>query len=192
MTDTSAPQPKRSGRWLLLIPLVLFTGLAGLFLVQLNSGPPSRLPSVLIGREVPQFDLPPIQGASWPGFATGDLRRGRVTVVNVWASWCVPCRDEHPILMQMARDGSYDLVGINNKDNADNARRFLGQLGNPFSRIGADTNGRVSIDWGVYGVPETFVVDGQGRIAFKHVGPIDQRILETRLMPEIRKAMAAR
>lgn len=194
MSENAVPtrEGRSSGRWLLLIPLILFAGLAALFFVQLQSGPPSRLPSALIGREVPDFALPPVTGASQPGFASADLRRGRVTVVNVWASWCVPCRDEHPHLMTMAQDTSYDLVGINNKDNPENARRFLGQLGNPFSRIGADTNGRVSIDWGVYGVPETFIVDGQGRITFKHVGPIDPRIIETRLMPEIRKAQGAR
>jgi cytochrome c biogenesis protein CcmG/thiol:disulfide interchange protein DsbE len=192
MSETVAPAPRRGRRWALFMPLVLFAGLAALFYVQLFAGPPSRLPSVLIGREVPEFILPPLEGTSRPGLSSADFKRGRVTVMNVWASWCLPCRDEHPYLVALARDASFDIVGINNKDNPENARRFLGQLGNPYARIGTDVNGRVSIDWGVYGVPETFVVDGHGRIAFKHVGPLNAQIVETRLLPEIRRAQAAR
>lgn len=190
--NTSAPaRPRRSGRLLVMLPLVAFAALAGLFLVRLYSGDPSKLPSALIGRPAPEFVLPPIQGSATPGFSTADLRQGRVTVVNVWASWCAPCRDEHPHLMALARDPSIVLVGINNKDAADNARRFLGQLGNPYARIGADLNGRVSIDWGVYGVPETFVVDGAGRITYKYVGPLTPAIIADQLMPAIRRAGGA-
>jgi cytochrome c biogenesis protein CcmG/thiol:disulfide interchange protein DsbE len=187
---TEAAVGKRRGARgvLLAIPLLVFAGLAALFYLQLFAGPPSRLPSALIGRPAPSFDLPPIAGSTTPGLASADLARGRVTVLNVWASWCVPCRDEHPLLMALARDPSFDLVGLNNKDSAENARRFLGQLGNPFRRIGADANGRVAIDFGVYGVPETFVLDGAGRIAFKHVGPLTEALVRDRLLPEIRKA----
>jgi cytochrome c biogenesis protein CcmG/thiol:disulfide interchange protein DsbE len=180
-------KPRRRG-WFAAIPLVVFAGLAILFFVQLFAVPPSLLPSALIGRPVPDFRAEPIEGLQLPGLETADLRRGRVSVVNVWASWCVPCRDEHPHLMALARDGSFDVVGINNKDAVENARRFLGQFGNPFTRIGRDPSGRISIDWGVYGVPETFVVDGEGRIAFKYVGPLTAEVVSGRLLPAIRRA----
>jgi cytochrome c biogenesis protein CcmG/thiol:disulfide interchange protein DsbE len=187
-----SPAPRRRfGRLAVAVPLILFAGLALLFAFRLGAGDPSKLPSALIGRMAPDFVLPPVQGSTIPGFSTADLRAGRVTVVNVWASWCAPCREEHPHLIALARDPSIVLVGINNKDAPDNARRFLGQLGNPYARIGADLNGRVSIDWGVYGVPETFVVDGTGRITFKHVGPITPEIIAERLMPAIRRAAGA-
>lgn len=188
MTEAAVGKRRGARGVLLAIPLLVFAGLAALFYLQLFAGPPSRLPSALIGRPAPSFDLPPIAGSTTPGLASADLARGRVTVLNVWASWCVPCRDEHPLLMALARDPSFDLVGLNNKDSAENARRFLGQLGNPFRRIGADANGRVAIDFGVYGVPETFVLDGAGRIAFKHVGPLTEALVRDRLLPEIRKA----
>ena len=111
-----------------------------------------------------------------------------MTLVNVWASWCVPCRDEHPLLTELAKDGRFRLFGINYKDAEDNARRFLGRYGNPFDAVGVDANGRVGIDWGVYGVPETFVVDDAGRIVYKHVGPLTLQSISERLMPEIEKA----
>ena len=111
-----------------------------------------------------------------PGLDSASLK-GQVTVVNVWASWCAPCREEHPVLMQLARMQGVRLVGINYKDQAENARRFLGALGNPFSAVGADTAGRAAIDWGVYGVPESFIVDANGAIAYKHVGPLTEQAL---------------
>ncbi len=191
MSVTTTPAPRRRvGIWVAL-PLVLFAALAGLFYFRLGAGDPSRLPSALIGRPIPEFSLAPLAGVPTPGVSAGDLRRGTVSVVNVWASWCLPCRDEHPALIELARDRSIELVGFNYKDVPDNARRFLGQLGNPFTRIGVDQTGRTSIDWGVYGVPETFIVDGQGRIAFKHVGPITPEVLETRIRPAIERARTA-
>jgi cytochrome c biogenesis protein CcmG, thiol:disulfide interchange protein DsbE len=193
MTTTTGTRPKpRSRRWMVYIPLGVFVALAGLFYIRLYAGDPARLPSALIGRPIPEFRLEPLAGVPVPGVETADLRRGEVSVVNVWASWCVPCRDEHPFLIDLAREGRVPVIGLNYKDVPDNARRFLGQLGNPYARIGVDRDGRAAIDWGVYGVPETFVVDGQGRIAFKHVGPITPEILETRIRPAIARAREAR
>jgi cytochrome c biogenesis protein CcmG/thiol:disulfide interchange protein DsbE len=174
-TGERSDAPRRL-RFLYLLPLLVFTGLALLFLVRLFAGDPSRVPSALIGRPVPAFTLEPVPGltevgAPVPGLSDVDLK-GRVTVVNVWASWCVPCRQEHPALMELAKNPAVRVVGINYKDNPDNARRFLRDLGNPFAAIGADSSGRAAIDWGVYGVPETFVVGPDGTIRHKHIGPL--------------------
>jgi cytochrome c biogenesis protein CcmG/thiol:disulfide interchange protein DsbE len=145
--------------------------------VQLVSGRnPAEVPSVLIDKPVPTFSLAPLEGLAVdgkpvPGFSNEDLK-GRVTVVNVWASWCAPCRQEHPLLVDLAKDPAIRVVGINQRDNPDNARRFLGALGNPYSAVGVDPNGRASIDWGVYGVPETFIVGPDGTIRHKHIGPL--------------------
>lgn len=197
--STDAPiesQPARPRRRLLvLLPLIAFGLLAALFYGRLFSGDPSRLPSALIGREAPAFDLPALEGLSRdgtpvPGLSSAELK-GQVTVLNVFASWCGPCRDEHPFLVQLAKQQGFRLVGLNYKDDAENARRFLGRFGNPFAAVGVDAGGRAAIDWGVYGVPETFVIGKDGRIAYKYVGPIDELGLKARLMPEIVKAMAA-
>jgi cytochrome c biogenesis protein CcmG/thiol:disulfide interchange protein DsbE len=182
-------------RLIVLLPLLLFLALAALFLFRLGTGDPSRIPSALIGRPVPDTPLPPIpglvrDGAPVPGIGSGDFK-GAVTLVNVWASWCVPCHDEAPLLMTLAEDKRFRIVGINYKDQAENARRFIGRYGNPFAAVGADANGRASIDWGVYGVPETFVVGRDGRIAYKLVGPISPQNLKAALMPAIEKALAA-
>lgn len=190
-SDAPAPRPRR--RLLVLLPLVVFGALAALFLTRLIDGDPSRVPSALIGRAVPAFDLPPLagltrDGAPVPGLASADLGAGKVTVVNVWASWCVPCRQEHPLLVELARDPRVTVVGINYKDAPENARRFLGALGNPFARVGADENGRTGIDWGVYGVPETFVVAGDGTIRHKHIGPLTPEALSTTLEAAIAAA----
>lgn len=174
------------------LPLTLFGVLVAVLLVRLFSGDPSKLPSVLLGKPVPVFTLPAIEGASQPGFSNADLAKGRVSVINVFASWCAPCHQEHPLLMELAKDTRIVMFGINQKDNAENARRFLGRLGNPYSAVGADTNGRTSIEWGVYGVPETFVVSGDGKIAFKHVGPLTEDSIRDKLMPEILKALAGK
>jgi cytochrome c biogenesis protein CcmG/thiol:disulfide interchange protein DsbE len=187
--------PVRRRRLVVLLPLILFLALAALFLYRLGAGDPSRLPSALIGRPAPAINLPPVEGlmrdnAPMPGLASSDFD-GAVTLVNVWASWCVPCHDEAPILMKMAQDKRLRIVGINYKDQPENARRFIGRYGNPFAAVGADPNGRASIDWGVYGVPETFVVGRDGRIAFKLVGPITPGNLEAQLKPAIEKALAA-
>jgi cytochrome c biogenesis protein CcmG/thiol:disulfide interchange protein DsbE len=187
--------PRRRRSLLVLLPLVLFLALAALFFFRLGSGDPSTIPSALIGRPVPQTELPPIpgllrDGAPVPGLTAADFK-GAVTLVNVWASWCAPCRDEAPILMQLAEDKRIRIVGINYKDQPDNARRFIGLYGNPFVAAGADSNGRASIDWGVYGVPETFVVGRDGRIAHKLVGPITPENLDSVLKPALEKALTA-
>lgn len=179
-------------RLLWLAPLALFVLLAGLFLLRLFAGDPSRLPSALIGRPAPQTTLPPLAGLMQDGAAVPGLEptalTGAATVVNVWASWCAPCHDEAPLLMDLAKLPGLRLVGINYKDQPENARRFLGRYGNPFSAVGVDPNGRAAIEWGVYGVPETFVLDREGRIAFKLVGPITPENLERILKPHIAKA----
>jgi len=182
-------------RFIVLVPLILFIGLTTLFLVRLNAGDPSLIPSALIGHPIPQTTLPPVAGlkrddAAVPGLDPASFN-GTVTVVNVWASWCVPCHDEAPLLMQLAQDSRLRLVGINYKDDADNARRFLGRYGNPFAAAGADHNGRAAIEWGVYGVPETFVIGRDARIAYKLVGPITPENFESTLKPQIEKALAA-
>lgn len=164
-------------RLIFILPGLVFVALVGLFAVQLFSGRnPAELPSVLINKPVPTFSLAPLEGLTAagkpvPGFSNEDLK-GRVTVVNVWASWCGPCRQEHPLLVDLAKDPSIRVVGINQRDNPDNARRFLGALGNPYAAVGVDPNGRASIDWGVYGVPETFIVGPDGTIRHKHIGPL--------------------
>ncbi len=171
----AAERPR--SRLIFILPGLVFLALAGLFAVQLLSGRnPAEVPSVLINKPVPTFSLAPLEGLvadgkPVPGFSNDDLK-GRVTVVNVWASWCGPCRQEHPLLVDLAKDPSIRVVGINQRDNPDNARRFLGALGNPYAAVGVDPNGRASIDWGVYGVPETFIVGPDGTIRHKHIGPL--------------------
>ncbi len=172
-----------------LLPVVVFAGLAVLFVIGLAQEDPSRVPSVLIGKPAPEFDLPPLegltrQGQQVPGFATGDLQ-GNVTLVNIWASWCGPCRDEHPHLMALSEVDGVRLVGINYKDEPANARRFLGALGLPYEAVGVDPEGRTFVDWGAYGVPETFIVDGEGIIRHKYIGPITARALEETILPLI-------
>lgn len=163
-------------RLLYLLPVLAFTALAALFLLRLYAGDPSRVPSALIGRAAPALALAPLpglmrDGAPAPGLS-GDDFRGAITVVNVWASWCGPCRQEHPLLMELAKNPAVRVVGINYKDNPENARRFLGALGNPYAAVGVDPSGRAAIEWGVYGVPETFVVGPDGTIRHKHIGPL--------------------
>ena len=189
------PQTRPRRNIFLLLPFAAFLALAALFFIRLGAGDPSRIPSALIGRPVPTTDLPPVEGLlrdskPVPGLAT-DTFRGAVTLVNVWASWCVPCHDEAPLLMQLAEDKRIRILGINYKDQPDNARRFVGRYGNPFAAVGADQNGRVSIDWGVYGVPETFLIGRDGKIAYKLVGPISPENLASTLKPQIEKALAA-
>ena len=192
-TATETPRkPKR--RLLVLLPLVVFVGLAALFLLRLGAGDASRIPSALIGKPAPTTNLPPIAGlerggAPVPGVSNATFA-GKVTLVNVWASWCVPCHDEVPFLDKLAKDKRIQLVGINYKDEEGNARRFLGRYGNPYAATGVDPKGRAGIEWGVYGVPETFVVGRDGRIAYKLVGPIGAENLTRVLEPEIDKALA--
>jgi cytochrome c biogenesis protein CcmG/thiol:disulfide interchange protein DsbE len=184
----------RTRHILVMLPLVLFLGLAALFFFRLGNSDPSRVPSALIGHEAPATSLPPLEGLTRDGSPvpglTSETFKGKVSIVNVWASWCVPCHDEVPFLAKLGQDNRIQLVGINYKDQADNARRFLNRYGNPFAAVGADANGRAAIDWGVYGVPETFVVGRDGRIAYKLIGPITAENYAGVLELEIAKAAA--
>lgn len=180
-------QPAKRAPWLVALPIILFAGLAILFWRGL-SGNPNEVPSALIGKPVPEFELPPITGSDIPTFDAAALKSGQVTVVNVWASWCVPCREEHPILAELSKRTDIKVYGINYKDDPENARRFLGTLGQPFAAIGADESGRVSVDWGVYGVPETYVVDGRGNIRHKWIGPLTAEAITGPFAAEIEKA----
>lgn len=192
MTDSNATPPRRRS-WLVALPLIAFAALAGLFWFRLGSGDPARIPSALIGRPAPQTVLPPLDGlvangAQMPGLDPSAFK-GQVSVVNVWASWCVPCHDEAPLLVKLAQDKRIRVIGINYKDSPDNARRFLGRYGNPFAAVGVDANGRASIEWGVYGVPETFVIGRDGAIAYKLIGPITPENIDGVLKAEIEKAL---
>ena len=176
-------RPRGSSRYMLLwLPLVgvLLLGIAFYALLGWDS---HLVQSPLIGRPVPLFTLPPVQGRTL-GLSSDDLK-GDVSLVNVFASWCVACREEHPLLMQLSKSGIVTLDGLNYKDVPDDAAKWLDSMGDPYTRTGADIDGRVAIDWGVYGVPETFVVDPQGRIAFKQIGPITPEILDKTILPLI-------
>jgi cytochrome c biogenesis protein CcmG, thiol:disulfide interchange protein DsbE len=175
---------EKQGRSSLLtaLPVLAFAGLAALFLIGLLKPDKALLPSTLIDRPYPGTTLPALEGLMRdgqpvPGIMVFDnaLTQGKVTLVNIFASWCAPCHAEHPYLMDLAKDTSLRLVGINQKDQPENARRFLGSKGNPYAAVGQDANGRASIEWGVYGVPETFIVRPNGTIAYKLVGPITER-----------------
>lgn len=184
------------GRIRLLVPVLLFAAMAVMFALALRKGDPAKLPSALIGKPAPALVLTAIDGLhdgprAVPLLTSETLTRG-VTIVNFWASWCLPCIEEHPLLVELARRPDVRIVGINYKDQAVNARRFLGRYGNPFAAIGADATGRTAIEWGVYGMPETFVVDAAGRIAFKHVGPLAPDVIRDRLLPVIESARAPR
>ena len=187
--------PRQSRRWVVALPLLGFIALAGLFLLRLHGGDPSKIPSALIGRPAPQTALPALEGLVNNGAAVPGLDpavfKGKVSVVNVWASWCVPCHDEAPLLTALAQDKRLQIVGINYKDSPDNARRFLGRYGNPFGIVGVDGNGRAAIEWGVYGVPETFVVGREGTILYKMVGPVTPDNIDSVLKAEIEKALKA-
>jgi cytochrome c biogenesis protein CcmG, thiol:disulfide interchange protein DsbE len=196
MSETSKPAASPSRRtFLMALPLIAFAGLAILFGLRLGGGDPSKIPSALIGRPAPQTTLPALTGLLSDGTQVPGLDpaafQGKVSVVNVWASWCVPCHDEAALLIELAKDKRLQLVGINYKDTPDNARRFLGRYGNPFSVVGVDGNGRAAIEWGVYGVPETFVVGREGKIVYKLVGPITPDNIDSALKAEIEKALKA-
>lgn len=178
-------------RIIIALPLAGFLALAALFFFRLGSGDPSQLPSALIGKPAPSLLLPPLEGlfsknVQVPGFDPSTFQ-GQVTLVNVWASWCVPCQTEHPQLMRLETDNRFRLIGINYKDAPENARRFLGRYGNPFVAVGVDSNGRAGIEWGVYGVPETFLIGRDGKIIYKHIGPITEENFPA-LQREIEKA----
>ncbi len=167
------------------LPLVLLAGLVAIFALTIDRDA-SLVRSVLIDKPAPQFVLPAVEGLAVPGFDTATLK-GAPTLVNVFASWCIPCRDEHPLLEAIKDDIGIRIFGINHSDAPDNARAFLAELGNPYAAVGADRDRRVSIDWGVYGVPETFLVDANGTIVYKHVGPLTQKAIDTELKPAIAK-----
>jgi cytochrome c biogenesis protein CcmG/thiol:disulfide interchange protein DsbE len=182
--DSSLPDKLPRRRLLVALPAVGFAGL----LVPLAWGltrDPSVLPSVLIGKTVPTFSLPPVRGRTL-GLASDNLY-GEVSLVNVFASWCVACREEHPVFMRLARDGIVPIHGLNYKDRPVDAERWLDTMGDPYNRTGADLDGRVAIDWGVYGVPETFVVGADGVIAHKHIGAVTEEALATTILPLVRR-----
>ena len=177
-----APGKLRRIRWAFLVPLLAFGVLALVLGVGLSRDP-REVPSPLIGKPAPQFDLPAVKGRA-QGLATRNLR-GEVSLVNVFASWCVACREEHPVLVALARRKLVPIHGLNYKDKPDDAAAWLDRWGDPYTRTGADIDGRVGIDWGVYGVPETFVIDPQGRIAYKHIGPMTEDFVHKKLVPMI-------
>ena len=190
---TNAPHAPTSRIGALGWPLGIFCVLALIFAYGLTTGDPSRLPSALIGKRVPAMTLPALDGLTdgtrlVPGFDSADLAKGEVSVVNFWASWCAPCVQEHPLLVALKQRSGVPIYGVNYKDQAAAARRFLGRYGNPFAAVGTDANGRAAIEWGVYGMPETFIVNGKGEIVYKHVGPISPETLEEKLIPAIQAA----
>jgi cytochrome c biogenesis protein CcmG/thiol:disulfide interchange protein DsbE len=177
----------------LVWPLAIFAVLAALFAFALSSGDPSKLPSALIGKPAPVMSLAPVEGLTdgkslIAGIDSAELAKGHASVVNFWASWCGPCVEEHPMLVALKARTGVALYGVNYKDQPAAARRFLGRYGNPFTAVGVDGNGRAAIEWGVYGMPETFVVDGTGKIVYKHVGPITAESLDAKIIPAIRSA----
>ena len=177
-------------KWLYVLPALLFLALAGVLFYAMNrtaATGEAPLPSMLVGKKVPNDVLPPLDAGA-QGFAPKDLSAGQVTVVNVFASWCAPCHSEAPMLMRLASRHDLRLVGMVQKDTPANIRNFLAENGNPFSRIGLDADGRASIDWGVYGVPETFVVDGHGIVRARIVGEITEDVLAHQLLPAIAAA----
>ncbi len=181
---TTVAVERRAGRLRYLVPITVFTALVIAFAGALNRD--SRtIPSALIDKPVPEFALPPVKGRTL-GLSSTDLV-GEVSLVNVFASWCVACREEHPMFMQLKAESVVPIHGLNYKDHPDNAARWLNTLGDPYTRTGADRDGRVSIDWGVYGVPETFVISKDGRIAHKHIGPLTPEALENTVLPLIRR-----
>jgi cytochrome c biogenesis protein CcmG, thiol:disulfide interchange protein DsbE len=188
-------QPPRRRLGLVALPLIIFGAMAIVFLFALKSGDPSKLPSALIGKRAPVITLPALEELTdgprvVPGFATADLAKGQVSVVNFWASWCAPCVAEHPLLIALKDRTGVAIYGVNYKDQAVAARRFLGRYGNPYAAVGVDVHGRAAIEWGVYGMPETFVLNGRGEIVYKHVGPITPESLDAKVIPAIKKAQS--
>lgn len=193
-TNTSGETPPRGYGWV-ITPVLIFLAIAGLFAFALRSGDPSRLPSAFIGKPAPPLQMTALDGLSdgkpIPTFDHAALSKGKVSVVNFWASWCTPCVAEHPLLLQIRNELGVDVFGINYKDQPDNAVRFLGRYGNPYAGVGTDASGRNAIEWGVYGTPETFVLNGKGEIVYKHVGPISEQSLAAQLAPAIAKAKSS-
>jgi cytochrome c biogenesis protein CcmG/thiol:disulfide interchange protein DsbE len=174
-------------RWAYLLPVGVFAMVAVAFAIGLTMNP-KDIPSALIGRSVPEFELPPVEGRRL-GLSSADLK-GEVSIVNVFASWCAACRDEHPLLMNLSERKIVPIHGLNYKDKPEDAKRWLDTLGDPYTRTGADIDGRVAIEWGVYGVPETFIIDRNGRIAYKHIGAMNPKVLREKILPMIQKLRA--
>jgi len=189
------PKEKRGlGRYAFaLIPLLVFAGIAGtagkmLYDQDVHGKNISEIPSALLGTKAPSLDLPPLEGANLPALTDAAVK-GKLTLVNVFASWCIPCREEHPVLKELAKDSRLNIVAINYKDKNDNALAFLGELGNPYKAIGVDPKGQAAIDWGVYGIPESYLVAPDGTILYKRVGPFDDISLREGLYPAMEKAL---
>ncbi len=194
-TESESRPARRRMPFIAFLPVVIFAILAIVFFGVLTSGRDvSEIPSALIGQQAPSLDLPPLEGLTRAGVSvpalTDAMVDGKLTLVNVWASWCVPCRQEHPLLMELANDDRIRVVGVNYKDKNANALRFLGELGNPYAAVGVDPNGAAAIDWGVYGIPESFLVAPDGEIVFKQVGPFSPTSIARDLMPAVEKALA--
>jgi cytochrome c biogenesis protein CcmG/thiol:disulfide interchange protein DsbE len=189
----SSTPPPRKAYGILGVPLGIFAALVLMFAFALNSGDPAKLPSTLIGKKAPEIQLPALEGLTdgqhpINAFTSADLASGKVSVVNFWASWCAPCAEEHPMLVALKEKADVTLFGINYKDQASAARRFLGRYTNPFTAVDVDAMGRTAIEWGVYGMPETFIINGRGEIVYKHVGPLTPEELESVIFPAIRAA----
>lgn len=198
MSTDNNPAPKPASRLVAFIPLAIVAAVAGIFAIVLNQQNNGKdmsvLPSPLVGRPAPSLALEPLPGALLADgkpvpALTSQAIAGKLTLVNIWASWCVPCRQEHPIILGLSKDERLTVVGINYKDKNANALGFLGELGNPFAAIGVDPRGAAAIDWGVYGIPESYLVGPDGTILYKHVGPFDDRTLTGELFPAIEKAL---
>jgi cytochrome c biogenesis protein CcmG/thiol:disulfide interchange protein DsbE len=193
--DSGTPRARGVGRYAMaLLPLLIFGGIAltaakMLYEQDFHGKDVAAIPSALIGTKAPSLSLPPLEGSKLPPLTDAAIK-GKLTLVNVFASWCIPCRDEHPLLRQLARDGRLNIVAINYKDQPENALRFLGELGNPFQAIGIDPKGAAAIDWGVYGIPESYLVGPDGTILYKRVGPFDDISLKEGLYPAMEKALA--
>ena len=170
-----------------LIPIAVFSVLVIYFAIGLRHDP-KILPSALIDKPIPEFVLHPIEGGKNDGFSSADLKKGSVSVLNVFASWCIPCRAEHPVITRLAGMKVARVYGLNYKDKAPEALKWLAELGDPYVAVGADTTGRVGIDFGVYGIPETFVIDGAGTIRYKHVGPVTDKLVREEILPAIKAA----
>ena len=190
--DGTASARKGKLGWV-IAPLLIFGALVAVFAFALQTGDPSKLPSALLGKPAPATQFAAVEGLMEggrpvPGFSSAELASGQPSVVNFWASWCTPCAEEQPLLVELQKRTGVALYGVNYKDDAASARRFLGRYGNPFKAVGTDDKGRAAIEWGVYGMPETFVLNGRGEIVFKHVGPISPESMQTKLMPAIARA----